>query len=327
MPMADSNNYGSGYHDTYPNAPPAYSQSSGSYDNQSSGNYPSNMSSQLNKPNTYPDQQQEYRQPSPQPRMMEQQPQQYSNFANTSRAFISNLPLKQGGLLGALLTGPGQQQRRPLDPPPECFSRAPQYYQQPSPFSPVQIPCAGPRLDAGFPMMYPGYALSSHDVPEEDWIRFIQDIAISARYGTGQNIQTSGIQGGGFGGRRGLVGMMGSQFSTPGGSTRQAASLVDVWNNYYFNQRGVNMTLMHGPFPITGPNSYQGLDSISDDEDNGEESLKDYALGALIDVKERRRQKNMKKQMKQDKKDQRKNPGAFMRTQQPYFLLIEYRQY
>ncbi|KAI8582686.1 hypothetical protein K450DRAFT_226418 [Umbelopsis ramanniana AG] len=323
--MPTANNYGSGYPNTYPNAPPAYSQPSGSYDNQSSGNYTSNVTSQHGKPHTYPDSQQEYRQPSPQPPRMMQQPQ-YSNFANTSRAIMSNLPLRQGGLLDALLNSPGQQQRRPLDPPPECFSRAPQYYQQPSPFSPVQIPCAGPRLDAGFPMMYPSYALSSHDVPEEDWIRFIQDIAISARYGTGQNIQTSGIQGG-FSGRRGLAGMMGAQNGTPGGSTRQAASLVDVWNNYFFNQRGVNMTLMHGPFPITGPNSYQGLETISDDEDNGEESLKDYALGALIDVKERRRQKNLKKQMKQDKKDQRKNPGAFMRTQQPFFLLIEYRQF
>jgi Domain of unknown function (DUF4646) len=325
MPMDNSNNYRS----SYPNAPPAYSPSPASYapsGSQSSGNYPPNMSSQPEKPNTYPDTQPNYRQPSPQTRMMEQ-PQPYSGFANTSRTLMSNLPLRQGGLLNSLLNSPGQQQRRPLDPAPECFSRAPQYFQQPNPFPPVQIPCAGPRLEAGFPMMYPSYALSSHDVPEEDWFRFIQDIAISARYGTGQNIQTSGFQGGYSGGLRGLTGLLGAQNGTPGGSSRQAASLVDVWNTYYFHQRGVNMTLMHGPFPITGPNAYQGLDTLSDEEDNGEESLKDYALGALIDVRERKRQKNLKKQMKQDKKDQRKNPGAFMRQQQPFFLMIEYRPF
>ncbi|CAO3690871.1 unnamed protein product [Umbelopsis ramanniana] len=350
MPMANSNNYGSGYPDSYSNAPPAYSPSSGSYTppsgSQNSDNYPPNMnySSQADKPHSYSDPQQQsypqpapppqqnYRQPSPQSRMMDQQQQQQSyggSMANTGRNIMANLPLRQGGLLNALLSSPGQQQRRPLDPYPECFNREPQYFQQPNPFPPVQIPCAGPRLDAGFPMMYPGYALSSHDVPEEDWIRFIQDIAISARYGTGQQIQTSGFSGGySGGGLRGLTGLLGAQNSTPGGSTRQAASLVDVWNTYYFHQRGINMTLLHGPFPITGPNSYQGLDTISDDEDNnGEESLKEYALGALIDVRERKRQKNLKKQMKQDRKDQKKNPGSYIRQQQPFFLTIECRQF
>ncbi|KAH8553272.1 hypothetical protein BGW37DRAFT_485110 [Umbelopsis sp. PMI_123] len=343
MPSGQSNNNSSDY--SYP--PPAYSPPSASYppsvsSSHSSGNHTSNRNTlQPEKPHTYEDTEQAHRQPPPQPyqqatqqppqqphqqpRQM-QQPQQYSGTSGISTSAMSNLPLRQGGLLDTLFNSPGAADRKPLEPPPECFSRAPQNSQQPAPFSPVQIPCAGPRLENGFPMMYPGYVLSTHDIPEQDWIRFIQDIAIAAHWGTGQTMHTSSGYQTNYGSSRGLTGIMGMQRNTPQyGSSRQAAGLVDIWNTYYFHQRGINMILMHGPYPITGPNAYQGLETLSDDDDDGNESLVEYALGAIVDVRGRRRRRHDRKQARRDRRDGRF--GANMRQNNPFFLVIEYRPY
>lgn len=68
-----------------------------------------------------------------------------------------------------------------LNPPPPSFMRAPAGQFPYSPFPPCTAISLGTGLDSGFPMLPPPaqvqpHPFMTHDVNEEDWVRFLGDV-------------------------------------------------------------------------------------------------------------------------------------------------------
>lgn len=71
--------------------------------------------------------------------------------------------------------------RRPLDPPPPCFSIPTPLRIRSHSFPPFRIPAVSNRLTDGFRVLYPHNILEGHGISRSDWIRFLQDLGIAAR--------------------------------------------------------------------------------------------------------------------------------------------------
>ncbi|GAB5593363.1 hypothetical protein Unana1_08263 [Umbelopsis nana] len=244
-----------------------------------------------------------------------------SGYSTGSAGSSSN---QQGGLLGGLFSNSGSM-RNPLDPPAECLSRPPRFHQQPAPFAPMQIPCNGKHLDAGFPLAYPANILYTHDVPEPDWVRFVEDLAISGRLNGGEKLRAGVlpmVMGAGAG--AGFLISRGIQRRMKSGKANQVGSLVDIWNGMYFNPRGINITLIHGSRAISGLNvqdcSSSSSDSSSDDEHYSHgyyDNRRDHRRAERAHRREERRER---REMKRERKRERKNNKGL-----PYYLVLEHR--
>ncbi|KAH8553270.1 hypothetical protein BGW37DRAFT_422468 [Umbelopsis sp. PMI_123] len=216
----------------------------------------------------------------------------------------------------------------PLNPPPQCLSRPPQFFQPLPPFAPVKIPCNGSHLDSGFPLMYPGHALFGHDVQEVEWIRFLEDLAISGRLDTGEKIRSEVFP---LAIGAGLAGILISQATRrrmKDGKANQVGSLVDIWNGYYFHPRGVNVILMHGNMPLSGLDVYSS-DSSSDEYSNHQPhshhhdqyDRDDRRAARRENREQRRREKEMRRAQKREQRQQRRSHDKHLQ----YFLVVESR--
>ena len=82
---------------------------------------------------------------------------------------------------------PGKSPTKLLDPPPECFARAPPPGPPYGPFPLLVLVSKGSTLDRGFPYAAPEspggatipHPFTEHDVNEQDWRRFLHDIRIA----------------------------------------------------------------------------------------------------------------------------------------------------
>jgi hypothetical protein len=335
------NNNPSHQHDHLP-PPPAYSPPLASYvsppmtsrsNEKSSGHFGNSGESQSSR---------SFDQPYGQTSGYQQQPfNQYSNaapppppFGGQPHGTSSSASSSHGGNFLSNLFGKNiGPQRKPLDPPPECFSRAPQFFQQPIPFAPIQIPCNGKHLDAGFPLAYPSHALHGHDVPEPEWTRFLQDLAISGRLSGGQKIAAHALPLTMHLGATGFLVSRGIERRMHTGKANQVGSLVDIWNGYYFNSRGVNITLMHGTHVLSGVNapidcgsSSSSSESSSEDEHSAQsqgygDSRRDRRRADKEHRRhEKREKRETKRETRRDRKDQR-------RQKLPYYLILEYKPF
>ncbi|KAG6379488.1 hypothetical protein JVT61DRAFT_9973 [Boletus reticuloceps] len=79
------------------------------------------------------------------------------------------------------LTSHSYQARRPLDPPPPCFSTPSPLRIRSRNFPPFRIPAVSDKLTDGFRILYPRNILESHGICRSDWVRFLQDLGIAAR--------------------------------------------------------------------------------------------------------------------------------------------------
>lgn len=143
--------------------------------------------------------------------------------------------------------------RDPLNSLPECFDRKPEFPSPPSQFATFWIPSSGKFLDHGFPKAFPSAQLGSHDIYPEDWTRFLEDVAIMGRLTGGQKVVSSVFpitQYVGFAGHHLTKAI---EKSMKKGKHSKVASLVDIWNAVFFNQRGVNVVLLRGSKRISGP--------------------------------------------------------------------------
>ncbi|KAI0371411.1 hypothetical protein BV20DRAFT_203980 [Pilatotrama ljubarskyi] len=78
----------------------------------------------------------------------------------------------------------GKDVRGLIEPPPPSFLRPPARGFPYGPFEPLEIPAAGKKLDDGFitalpPSSTQPHPFSTHDVREEDWMRFLGDIKLA----------------------------------------------------------------------------------------------------------------------------------------------------
>ncbi|CAM0136297.1 hypothetical protein VKS41_006898 [Umbelopsis sp. WA50703] len=238
-----------------------------------------------------------------------------------------------GGLLGGLLGGGGAPQRDPLNPPPPCFSRPPRFHYQPPPFHRMQIPGNGKSLDEGFPTIYPDHAFNGHDVEASDWVRFVQDLAISGRLDRRQNIKanvTPMFIGGGL--ALGMLMTRGIKNKMKAGKDQQVGALVDIWNGYYFNPRAINITLVRGTIPLSGSQAPLDGDSASSSSSSSSSDSSDYecppGMSKRDEKRYRREQKRADKRERRDQKrlqrDERRKHKRSNRNKDPYFLVIEY---
>jgi Domain of unknown function (DUF4646) len=266
------------------------------------------------------------------------------------------------GLLDGLF-GKSKPKRKPLDPPPPCLSRPPQFFQRPLPFAVIKIPCNGSHLDSGFPLMYPGHALHGHDIQEMEWIRFLEDLAISGGLESGEKVKSHVLPLAVGAGPAGILISRAMQRRMKSGKANQVGSLVDIWNGYYFHLRGVNVTLAHGVKVLSGLKASEHIQdsssssssdsSCSSDEDELHHFPTQYQQQHNIDdrkttrrdrkmqrdeerslrredKRERRDQKreerrDRQKQKKEERRDRKQQRKESKKQGVPYYLVVESR--
>lgn len=143
--------------------------------------------------------------------------------------------------------------RNPLTNPPDCFERPAQFSAPPQPFSTFYIRSLGKHVDKGFPKGFPSAQLSSHDINAEDWTQFLDDLAYTGKLTGVQNVVSTVFPVTRY---VGFIGHTITRVIEDGmkkGKHGKIATLVDIWNTVFFNQRGVNIVLLHGTTRISGP--------------------------------------------------------------------------
>lgn len=143
--------------------------------------------------------------------------------------------------------------RDPLNQLPDCFDRQPEFSSTPRQFTTFYIPSQGKYLDNGFPKAFPSAQLASHDIYAQDWARFLEDVATMGRLTGGQKIVSSVFPVTMYVGFIGYRITKAVERGMKKGKHSQVASLVDIWNAVFFNQRGINVVLMRGSKRISGP--------------------------------------------------------------------------
>lgn len=83
----------------------------------------------------------------------------------------------------------GQNVASLLDPPPQQFLRAPRADLPYGPFEPGALTSLDAKLDKGFPPLAPPtmttpHPFATHDVAEDDWQRFLNDVKVASTLST-----------------------------------------------------------------------------------------------------------------------------------------------
>lgn len=83
----------------------------------------------------------------------------------------------------------GQNVASLLDPPPQQFLRAPRTDMPYGPFAPAALTSLDAKLDKGFPPLAPPtmsapHPFATHDVVEDDWQRFLNDVKVASTLST-----------------------------------------------------------------------------------------------------------------------------------------------
>jgi len=188
-----------------------------------------------------------------------QRTQYYNQAPGGSNQLAEGAP-SSSSLFGSLSNsfGPGPK-RNPLDPPPPAFTR-PIAYLDPRPFPPLSLQSHKASLQDGFPALPaapegplpPGapHPFSTHDIPEADWLRFLEDIAIVARLTGSEKGLPMAMRialPGGFLISRGIKKMMTPQKSG------DVTDLIESWNQFFFQPRHVRAILTRGRSILTTP--------------------------------------------------------------------------
>ncbi|KAG2139226.1 hypothetical protein DEU56DRAFT_800256 [Suillus clintonianus] len=137
--------------------------------------------------------------------------------------------------------------RKPLDPPPDCFSTPSPLRVKSNDFPPFRIPCAGNHLADGFRILYPSGLLEKHGIQQADWTRFLEDLEISARLAgqglsaVGSRVPIAALPVRGIFGARAPGVVYDSQFTR---SPRdEVQTLITVWNQSAFERRKLRVSL------------------------------------------------------------------------------------
>ncbi|KAH9835453.1 uncharacterized protein C8Q71DRAFT_859078 [Rhodofomes roseus] len=180
-------------------------------------------------------------------------------------------PRGGGGLFsGALMNlsqSPAQGVRSLLDPPPPSFRRSARPDLPYEPFEPASITSLDRDLDGGFPMAAPPsravpHPFATHDIFEDDWCRFVQDVRAAAAISSEMAAPT--------GRRIGLVGTLvslGVEQATKSKSSDAVSQLIDQWNMHFFHPRQMTVVLAKGSKAYNGSGSASPPDIMSVDED------------------------------------------------------------
>jgi hypothetical protein len=137
--------------------------------------------------------------------------------------------------------------RKPLDPPPDCFSTTSPLRVKSSDFPPFRIPSVDDKLANGFRILYPSNLLEKHGIGRSDWIRFLEDLGIAARLAgegmsaIGSRVPITPLPARGILPPRATGATYDSHFTRS--PLEEVHALIRVWNQSAFERRKLKVTL------------------------------------------------------------------------------------
>ncbi|KAF8656519.1 hypothetical protein AX16_002483 [Volvariella volvacea WC 439] len=152
--------------------------------------------------------------------------------------------------------------REDIHTPPPSWSRAPPNLRGGyTPFEPIFLIARGRYLDKGFPPVPPPapfrtHPFSNHDICQQDWVQFLEDIRLAAKLTPNQRRMAEGLP---------LVSMVPVVNTLVAHAVKThmkrkkeepASSVVDAWNHHFFHPRKVEVILMRGPVRVSGTKNY-----------------------------------------------------------------------
>ncbi|KAF9226020.1 hypothetical protein BS17DRAFT_749311 [Gyrodon lividus] len=157
---------------------------------------------------------------------------------------------------------PSLLHRRPLDPPPNCFSTTSPLRIKSNDFPSFRIQSVGDKLTDGFRILYPSNLLERHGISQPDWVRFLEDLGIAACL-SGEGLSAVGSRvpvtplpaRGVFPSRATTGATYDSHFMrTP---LEEVHVLIDVWNQSAFERRKLKVTLQTKPGDAMNNGGYE----------------------------------------------------------------------
>ncbi|KAI9458062.1 hypothetical protein HD554DRAFT_1753946 [Boletus coccyginus] len=152
------------------------------------------------------------------------------------------------------------QSRRPLDPPPPCFSIPSPLRIRSHNFPPFRIPAVSNKLTDGFCMLYPHDILESHGIYRSDWIRFLEDVGIAARLSheglsaVGSRVPVAPLIAHRFFPSRALGAVFDGHFTRS--PVEEVRALIQIWNQCAFERRKIRVTLQVRSIGMNGKKRY-----------------------------------------------------------------------
>ena len=150
--------------------------------------------------------------------------------------------------------------RRPLDPPPPCFSIPSPLRIRSHNFPPFHIPAVSDKLTDGFRVLYPNNILERHGICRSDWVRFLQDLGIAAR------LSHEGLS---AVGSRGPVAPLITHRIFPSRAfgavydghfarspVEEVCALIQIWNQCAFERRKIRVSLLVRPIGASRKKTY-----------------------------------------------------------------------
>jgi len=148
----------------------------------------------------------------------------------------------------------------PLDPLPEQFKRSVGHIDA-SPFPPLTLVSKKNTLGEGFPHLAPAAAVPllshpfiSHDIQEDDWQRFLENIMTVAKLTGRERVRAHLITHSmdlmfpmNIIVKKGIQKKMKAKKSGP------VADLIEIWNHHFFRPRHIFVILTQGTRTLTGP--------------------------------------------------------------------------
>ena len=150
--------------------------------------------------------------------------------------------------------------RRPLDPPPPCFSTPSPMRIRSHDFPTFRVPAVSDRLTDGFRMLYPYNILERHGIGRADWVRFLEDLGIAARLSSeGLSAIRSRVPVAPLLARRifpshALGAVYDGHFARS--PLEEVRALIQLWNQCAFERRKIRVTLQIRPIGMSGKKCY-----------------------------------------------------------------------
>lgn len=137
--------------------------------------------------------------------------------------------------------------RRPLDPPPLCFSIPSPLRIRSHDFPPFRIPAVSDELTDGFRVLYPYDVLERHGIGRADWVRFLEDLGIAARLSEegmsamGSRVPVAPLLAHHIFPSRSLGAVYDARFAR--NTAEDVRALIQMWNQCAFERRKLRVTL------------------------------------------------------------------------------------
>ncbi|CCL98040.1 uncharacterized protein FIBRA_00034 [Fibroporia radiculosa] len=170
---------------------------------------------------------------------------------------------------------PGESISLLLDPPPPSFNRSPAPDASYPPFEATALMGISNDLTTCFPLIAPPsttipHPFFTHDVNEQDWVRFLNDIRAAGLLAPSKSIVANVAPiARHLPPLMGMLATKGIELHLKGKRKGPIGDLISYWNHHFFNPRHLDVVLAQGVI------SYSGCDSMP--PDTTEKALKSRA--------------------------------------------------